>query len=276
MKMFTRAALTMAVVSVPFGVAVADIAPDPQPWQQTGQQPGQDAPRFFIEEGGQQAGPFTMQQLQAKAAAGTLTQNTLAWESGMTQWTPAAGVPALAALFQSAQPAPMGPGPNPGPAPAPGQFGQMPAPQSPMPPGQFGQIPQTPQGPGQPMAPGQFGQTPGQPGQMTSSGMAQSFILGTWQTQTPLEDVPGAMQTATMIFGPNGTAQISMTTTAPGYAPQTQQAMVTYAVNDAGPQRFTLTVVPNGQAPINDTLVIVDDNTVRSELDGSLSKRTAR
>jgi len=59
---------------------------------------------FYIVLDGKQAGPFSPPQLQEQLTAGKLSRDTLAWQEGMTQWTPAGQVPALASLFASAPP----------------------------------------------------------------------------------------------------------------------------------------------------------------------------
>jgi len=59
---------------------------------------------FFVAIGGQQAGPFDMAGLQAKAAAGQLKAETLVWKSGMAQWLPAGQVPELSAILASVPP----------------------------------------------------------------------------------------------------------------------------------------------------------------------------
>lgn len=51
--------------------------------------------QFFIEEDGAPRGPFNLSQLEARARAGRLTQETLVWKDGMPDWTRAGDVPAL-------------------------------------------------------------------------------------------------------------------------------------------------------------------------------------
>lgn len=53
---------------------------------------------------GQQAGPFGWSQLQQLVQHGQLTQQTLVWTQGMTNWTPAGQVTELAPLFQCTAP----------------------------------------------------------------------------------------------------------------------------------------------------------------------------
>lgn len=57
------------------------------------------APSFFVAVNGQQAGPYTMMQLQGFAQQGQLLPDTLVWTSGMPQWAAAKSVPALQSLF---------------------------------------------------------------------------------------------------------------------------------------------------------------------------------
>lgn len=61
-------------------------------------------PGYFVALGGKQAGPFTMDVLQQKIAAGEITRETPAWKNGMDQWTAAGQVPELAALFANVPP----------------------------------------------------------------------------------------------------------------------------------------------------------------------------
>lgn len=63
---------------------------------------------WFAAINGAQSGPHSLQELAAKLAAGEVTAQTLTWRDGMSEWTPAASVPALASLF----------GPTPPPLPA--------------------------------------------------------------------------------------------------------------------------------------------------------------
>lgn len=57
------------------------------------------APSFFVAVNGQQAGPYTMMQLQGFAQQGQLLPDTLVWTNGMPQWAAAKSVPALQPLF---------------------------------------------------------------------------------------------------------------------------------------------------------------------------------
>jgi len=62
--------------------------------------------QYHVESGGQATGPFTVEQLQSAIAAGQVGAATLVWSPGMAQWTPAAQVPALAALLTPPPPPP--------------------------------------------------------------------------------------------------------------------------------------------------------------------------
>jgi membrane protease subunit (stomatin/prohibitin family) len=58
----------------------------------------------FASINGAQAGPFDVEGLTARVAAGEITAETLVWQQGMAEWTPAAQVPAVAALLGQAPP----------------------------------------------------------------------------------------------------------------------------------------------------------------------------
>lgn len=76
------------------------------------------APAYYVLVGGQQQGPFTLEQITAMAASGQVSGTTLVWQSGMVEWQPAASHPPLAAAFPPGPPpVPAGPPPVPGGAP---------------------------------------------------------------------------------------------------------------------------------------------------------------
>jgi membrane protease subunit (stomatin/prohibitin family) len=77
----------------PAGQAPDAAAPPPLPAQD----------RWFLGVGGQQQGPFDDGELAAQAVAGTLTDATLVWRSGMAAWTPAQDVPEVAELLTRAR-----------------------------------------------------------------------------------------------------------------------------------------------------------------------------
>ncbi|MBV8659215.1 MAG: SPFH domain-containing protein [Burkholderiales bacterium] len=76
------------------GGAAAPVAPPPIP----GSQP------FFVAVNGQQTGPFDMAGLQAQAASGALTRDSLVWHQGMAAWGKAGEQPELAPLFAGMPP----------------------------------------------------------------------------------------------------------------------------------------------------------------------------
>lgn len=79
--------------------------------------PPPSATAYHLDAGnGQTAGPFTPAQLQAGAAQGQVSAQTLVWTAGMGAWTPAGQVPALAAIFQAPPPPPSGATPPPPPS----------------------------------------------------------------------------------------------------------------------------------------------------------------
>lgn len=61
---------------------------------------------FMVYANGAQAGPFDISQLAQMAAGGQLTPATFVWRQGMANWTAAAQVPELQALFAPATPPP--------------------------------------------------------------------------------------------------------------------------------------------------------------------------
>ena len=62
------------------------------------------SPPWFIAVGGQQAGPFELSLLTAKARSGELRPDTLVWKQGMANWLPARDVPELASVLAAAPP----------------------------------------------------------------------------------------------------------------------------------------------------------------------------
>ena len=88
-----------------FGQAGTPAAPPPLPAAQT----------FHVDLGGQPGGPYTVQQLQAAAAQGQVTAQTLVWAAGMASWQPAGTVPALQPLFAAPPPLPGAGAPPPAP-----------------------------------------------------------------------------------------------------------------------------------------------------------------
>jgi membrane protease subunit (stomatin/prohibitin family) len=62
--------------------------------------------QYFTAVNGQQAGPFTIQQLQMLVGNGQLTKQTYVWKQGMANWDFAENVPEVAALFVANTPPP--------------------------------------------------------------------------------------------------------------------------------------------------------------------------
>ena len=62
--------------------------------------------QYFTAVNGQQAGPFTIQQLQQLVRNGQLTKQTYVWKQGMANWDFAENVQEVAALFATSTPPP--------------------------------------------------------------------------------------------------------------------------------------------------------------------------
>ncbi len=62
--------------------------------------------QYYLAVNGQQAGPYTLAQLQQMAQNGQLTRTTYVWKAGMAAWDMAANVPEVAQLFVSVPPPP--------------------------------------------------------------------------------------------------------------------------------------------------------------------------
>ena len=62
--------------------------------------------QYFTAVNGQQAGPFTIQQLQQLAGNGQLTRQTYIWKQGMANWDFAENIPEVATLFGTNTPPP--------------------------------------------------------------------------------------------------------------------------------------------------------------------------
>ena len=69
------------------------IAPPPPP-----PPPPPPVGTIWVAIGGQQAGPFTVEQVRALAGEGRVDAATLVWMDGMPAWAPAAQVPSVASL----------------------------------------------------------------------------------------------------------------------------------------------------------------------------------
>jgi membrane protease subunit (stomatin/prohibitin family) len=59
---------------------------------------------IFVALDGKQAGPFNLAALQDLARQSRLTRDTLVWQQGMANWSPASQVASLASLFDSVPP----------------------------------------------------------------------------------------------------------------------------------------------------------------------------
>lgn len=62
--------------------------------------------QYHVAVNGQQAGPYTMEQLRQMIGAGTFTRETHVWKQGMGAWEIAANVPEVASLFGCVPPPP--------------------------------------------------------------------------------------------------------------------------------------------------------------------------
>ena len=62
------------------------------------------AVKVYLAVNGERQGPFGLAELQAKAASGELTADTLVWKSGMENWMKAGQVPETAGLLNAAPP----------------------------------------------------------------------------------------------------------------------------------------------------------------------------
>lgn len=61
-------------------------------------------PQFYAAIDGQQAGPFDAATLKQQIASGSVTRETLVWSEGMSDWTAASEVAAVAKLFGATPP----------------------------------------------------------------------------------------------------------------------------------------------------------------------------
>jgi len=69
---------------------------------------------FMVYKDGQQAGPYTIDQLRQFAATGEFTQQVQVWTQGMAGWELAGNIPELAALFAPVMPSGAPPMPSEG------------------------------------------------------------------------------------------------------------------------------------------------------------------
>lgn len=79
--------------------------------QQAAPPPPPPPPMFYVAVNGQQTGPFTLEALQAQAASGQFTRDSLVWAQGMDGWKAAGQTPNLAGVFAAVPPPPPPPPP---------------------------------------------------------------------------------------------------------------------------------------------------------------------
>ena len=91
------------------------VTPPPMPGMAT--PPPMPNVQYFISINGQQAGPFTAQQLPQLVQNGSLTPQTYVWRQGMSQWQLAVDMPEIAFAFIPQPPAPPTGAPVPPPMP---------------------------------------------------------------------------------------------------------------------------------------------------------------
>jgi membrane protease subunit (stomatin/prohibitin family) len=87
-------------IGVGMGMALAGrLAPPPAAPLVQAPPPPPPPPAWHVVQGGQAAGPFTLEDLTRAAQAGTFRADTLVWTAGMAAWAPAAQVPQLAGIL---------------------------------------------------------------------------------------------------------------------------------------------------------------------------------
>lgn len=74
--------------------------------QQQNTPPPAPSVSYMVANNGQQAGPFTLDQLKQFAASGEFTKQTLVWKQGMDNWQQAGDVQELASVFMGSTPPP--------------------------------------------------------------------------------------------------------------------------------------------------------------------------
>ena len=74
--------------------------------QQQNTPPPAPSVSYMVSNNGQQAGPFTLDQLKQFAASGEFTKQTHVWKQGMDNWQQAGDVQELASVFMSSTPPP--------------------------------------------------------------------------------------------------------------------------------------------------------------------------
>ena len=81
--------------------------------QQQNTPPPAPSVSYMVANNGQQAGPFTLDQLKQFAASGEFTKQTHVWKQGMDNWQQAGDVQELASVFMGSTPPPPPPPPTP-------------------------------------------------------------------------------------------------------------------------------------------------------------------
>ncbi len=113
------------MLSMGMGVAMAGqmantmggaMQPQQQAQQQMAPPPLPTQVMYHVAMNGQQAGPFTVDQMRAGLANGQMTPDSQVWTAGMAGWAAANTVPALQTLFAAPPPLPTEPPPTPPPA----------------------------------------------------------------------------------------------------------------------------------------------------------------
>ncbi|MEK9601397.1 MAG: SPFH domain-containing protein [Bacteroidota bacterium] len=81
--------------------------------QQQNTPPPAPSVSYMVANNGQQAGPFTLDQLKQFAVSGEFTKQTHVWKQGMDNWQQAGDVQELASVFMGSTPPPPPPPPTP-------------------------------------------------------------------------------------------------------------------------------------------------------------------
>jgi hypothetical protein len=79
--------------------------------QQQGNPPPPPSVTYMVAKNGQQAGPYSIEQLKQFVASGEFTKQTHVWKQGMENWQEAGNVQELAGLFTAQTPPPPPPPP---------------------------------------------------------------------------------------------------------------------------------------------------------------------
>ncbi len=98
-------AMTRGLGAAPAAAPPAMAPPAMAPPAMAAPPPLPAAVSFFVAVGGQQQGPYALEQLVAAFAQGQLGGDTLVWTQGMPAWSPASQVPQLVAALGALPPA---------------------------------------------------------------------------------------------------------------------------------------------------------------------------